>query len=115
MALVEKKTIAVFRSLCIPVAALTLLLSPPAASAEQLLLLQTQPVERTSLPEAPRQPDSRLLDFCLDGNGDLAIRRGAVALVVAYSALDDVIEQQERSRSARLQRSGISFKVSLLF
>lgn len=115
MTLVERKMIDLFRTLCIPAVALTLFLAPSAASAEQLLLLHNQPVESLSLPEAPRQPVRRLLDFCLDGNGDLAIRRGAVALAVAYTAPDDGIEQQERARSIRLQKSGISFKVSVLF
>ena len=100
------------------VLAVALLMAPSITNAESLLLLHdaggSHPV-----PEVALQTVKRLVDICLNENGDLVIRRGDVSLTMGYTPPDEVVEPQERIKIVQRQNcpslSGISVKVSFLF
>lgn len=96
-----------------------LLVSAPALSwAEPLLLLHSD-VQLPPLPAAAVQDAQRSVTVGLNENGDLIVRHRGLSLVVAYNPPNDIIDPMERIRIAQRQEcpaiSGISLKVSLLF
>lgn len=98
---------------------MALFLAPSASTAEPLLLLHRVAAETRNVTAPTRQSVRHPVDVGLNDNGDMVIRRKAVALTVAYKPPDEFVEPQERIRIAQRQDSpsisGFSLKVSFLF
>lgn len=116
MSVFESKTIGSFLKQLFPLVLAVLFMTPSAADAELLL---HNAAESRPAPEIVLQSVRRGVDFGLNENGDLVIRRGAVSMIMAYSPPDEFVEPQERIRIVQRQDcpaiSGISLKVSFSF
>ncbi|MHB8123244.1 MAG: hypothetical protein ACYDG4_13940 [Desulfuromonadaceae bacterium] len=111
----ERITIGSLLQKLVSIVVVALIMAPPAANAESLLLLHNAGGNHL-VAEAVNPPVRRPMDICLDENGDLVIRQSNVTLTLAHTPPDEIIE---RLRIAQRQDcpplSGISLKISFLF
>ena len=111
----ERITIGSLLQKLVSIVVVALIMAPPTANAESLLLLHNAG-DNHLVAEAVNPPARRPMDICLDENGDLVIRQSNVTLTLAHTPPDEIIE---RLRIAQRQDcpplSGISLKISFLF
>ena len=111
----ERITIGSLLQKLVSIVVVALVMAPPAANAESLLLLHKEEGSHL-VAEAVRQKVKRPADICLDENGDLVIRHSGILLTLARTPPDEIIE---RLRIAQRQDcrsiSDISLKISFLF
>lgn len=118
MSVFERITIDSFRMLLLTIIAAAAFMAPTVSHAEKIPLM-LEPADRRPVPEITLHTVKRTMDVGLNENGDLMIKRGDVALIMAYNPPEGFIEPQERIRIAQRQDcpsiSGISLKASFLF